>query len=143
MNAITITCEFTIPRIARAGRHPMPSVCIPVLICTVMLVFGFLTHETNAQARCHAATSAAQARANDKPGSRRVPAKVIPVPSELDPGTAALVAAPYSKIWNLNPPNDAAWRVVQKQAADQAVPMLAKTRAELGVSIEATSVGGV
>jgi acetyl esterase/lipase len=53
------------------------------------------------------------------------------------------MAAPYSQLWNLNAPDDAGWRAIVKQAADEALPRLAKARAALGVSIEPTMVGGV
>jgi epsilon-lactone hydrolase len=69
-----------------------------------------------------------------------VPAKVIPVPNDLDPATAALVAAPYSPLWNLNAPDDAGWRAIVKQATDEAVPRFVQARAALSVSIGSVSV---
>ena len=51
-------------------------------------------------------------------------------------------AAPYSSLSNLNPPDDAGWRAVQ-HAADSGLPVLARQRTALGVSIKATTVGGV
>lgn len=89
-----------------------------------------------------AAFQAAQGKANSKPGSRNVPAKVIPVPAGVDSDTAAAMAAPYSSLSNLNPPDDAGWRAVQ-QAANSGLPVLARQRAALGVSIQAATVGGV
>lgn len=49
-----------------------------------------------AQADDHAGLNEAQARANALPGPRALPARTVPVPTGLDPATAALVAAPYS-----------------------------------------------
>jgi epsilon-lactone hydrolase len=90
-----------------------------------------------------AALQAAQGAANSKPGPRAAPAKVIAVPSGLDPASAALVAAPYSPLWNLNAADDAGWRAIVKKASDAALPVLATARAALGVTIEPTKVGGV
>lgn len=89
-----------------------------------------------------AAFQAVQGEANSKPGPRSVPAKVIPVPADVDSDTAAAIAAPYSSLSNLDPPDDAGWRAVQHAAA-AGLPMLAQQRTTLGVSIEATTVGGV
>jgi hypothetical protein len=49
----------------------------------------------DAQTPDFAVHQAALGAANSKPGPRIVPAKVIAVPDNLDPATAALVAAPY------------------------------------------------
>jgi epsilon-lactone hydrolase len=86
---------------------------------------------------------AAQGAANSKPGPRTVPAKVITVPGGLDPATAALMAAPYSPLWNLNAPDDAGWRAIVKRADDAELATLAAARAALGVTIEPTKVGGI
>jgi monoterpene epsilon-lactone hydrolase len=118
-----------------------------------------ITQELPAVARCQlqdqtkssgrgpsdlAAIQAAQEAANSKPGPRSVPAKIIPVPTtDVDPATAALVAAPYSQLWNLNAPDDAGWRAIVKQVADETLPRLAQARLGLGVSIEPATVGGV
>ena len=69
----------------------------------------------NAQTPDFATLQAAQGTANSKPGPRTVPAKVLPVPSDLDPATAMLVAAAYSQFWNLNAPDDAGWREIVKR----------------------------
>jgi hypothetical protein len=86
---------------------------------------------------------AAQGAANSKPGPRTVPAKVITIPGGLDPATAALMAAPYSPLWNLNAPDDAGWRAIVKKADDAELATLAAARTALGVTIEPTKVGGI
>ena len=58
-----------------------------------------------------------QSKANSKAGQRAAPARLIPVPEDLDTATAALVGAPYSRFWNLNPPYYAAWRAIVTRAA--------------------------
>ena len=85
----------------------------------------------------------AQREANRKAGPRNSPIRQIPVPEDLDPATAALVSAPYSTFWNLNPPDDAGWRAIVTRAAQAAVPKLAQQRAALGVSLAATTIGGI
>ncbi len=108
------------------------------------LAFGIATLVTAAaQDPNYAALGGKQSEANRKPGPRTVPARVIPVPGYLEPATAALVAGPYSTFWDLNPPNDSAWRAIVARAADATVPRLAQERAALGVSIAPTTIGGV
>lgn len=86
---------------------------------------------------------AAQRELNSKPGARSAPAKVIPVPNGLDPATAALAAAPYSALWDLDAPDHAGWRAIAKRGDAAQEPLLAEARTRLGVEIEPTSVGGV
>lgn len=94
------------------------------------------------QASAHSTAEAEQAKLNKSAGPRFVPAKILPVP-DLDPGTAALVAAPYSEIWNLAPGDGASWREVLYRAAEDTLPSLASARDELGVSMRPTKLGGV
>jgi monoterpene epsilon-lactone hydrolase len=96
-----------------------------------------------AQTDDYSALQAAQGAANSKPGPRTAPAKVIPIPSGLDPAAMALAAAPYSPLWNLNAPDDSGWRAIVKKASDAALPTLAAARTALGVTIEPTRVGDV
>ncbi len=84
-----------------------------------------------------------QTEVNSKAGQRAEPARLIPVPEDLDANTAALVGALYSTFWNLNPPDNAAWRVIVTRAAEETVPRLAPQRAALGVSMSTTVWGGV
>lgn len=84
-----------------------------------------------------------QTEANNKAGSRTPAARLIPVPDDLDPATTALVGAPYSSFWDLNPATDAEWRAVVAQAAQATSSRLTQQRAALGVSISATMIGGV
>lgn len=65
------------------------------------------------------------------------------MPTDLDPATAALVAAPYSPLWNLDAPDDAGWSAIALRGDAAAASSLAKARAALGVSIQPTSIGGV
>lgn len=113
------------------------------LALATVLTLGIEGAVIHAQAPHGAALRAAEGNANSKPGARTVPGRVIPVPSTVDPVTAALIAGPYSAYWNLSPPTDAAWRAMLNKAAAAALPNLAKMRAALGVTITPMTVGGV
>jgi epsilon-lactone hydrolase len=90
------------------------------------------------------ALHAAQGSANQRQGPRLVPARVLPVPNTVDEATKALVAAPYwPMLFDLDPPDDKAWRVAVKKSADEVEPKLVEARAILGITIEPTTVGGV
>ena len=80
---------------------------------------------------------------NSVAGARRVPAKVIPLPGELDPAERALIAGPYSPFWNLAPEDAAAWRAIQQDRAKACAPLLASLRTQFNVSVAAASHGGV
>ena len=108
----------------------------------VALAFA-VAGSAGAQDPGRAALQGQQTEANSKAGQRAEPARLIPVPGDLDPATAALVEAPYSSFWNLNPRDDAAWRAIVTRAAEATVPRLAQQRAVLGISISATVLGGV
>ncbi|MDP9096510.1 MAG: alpha/beta hydrolase [Pseudomonadota bacterium] len=87
-----------------------------------------------------------QAAANTTAGPRTVPGRAIPVPSEPDLSKAAqaLVAAPYrAPGWNANPPDADGWHTLVKKLADASLPVLAKMRETLGVTMEQTTIGGV
>ena len=91
------------------------------------------------------ALEAPQSAANAAPGPRSVPARVFPVPSaDLSPAAQALVGTPYrAPSWNVNPPDAEGWRIFVKKLADANLPGLAKAREALGVTMTATTLGGV
>ena len=91
------------------------------------------------------ALEASQGAANSQPGPRSLPARTIPVPeADISAAAQALAAAPYrAPAWNANPPDDAGWRAIVAKLADAALPGLAKAREQLGVTVEATTLGGV
>jgi epsilon-lactone hydrolase len=90
------------------------------------------------------ALEASQNAANAVSGPRSLPARVIPVPQDIDPAAQALVAAPYRlPAWNANPASAEEWRVLVKKLADASLPGLAKAREMLGVTMEPTVIGGV
>ena len=114
-----------------------------ISLLAILPAFGPTPTAVQAQHSDVGALQAAQGRLNNRPGPRRVPPRTIQPPTDVDPRTAALVAAPYSSFWDWNPPNDAAWRRMLTQAARRALPGLARDRATMGVSIAPTSLAGV
>ena len=91
------------------------------------------------------ALEASQGAANSQPGPRSLPARIIPVPqADISAAAQTLAAAPYRvPAWNADPPDDAGWRAIVAKLADAALPGLARAREQLGVTMEATTVGGV
>ena len=91
------------------------------------------------------ALEASQGAANSQPGPRSLPARTVPVPqADISTAAQALAAAPYRvPAWNADPPDDAGWRAIVAKLADAALPGLARAREQLGVTMEATTVGGV
>ena len=97
-----------------------------------------------AMAQAFQALEAPQNAANNKPGPRSLPARIIPVPTDTDPATATMAGAPYRlPAWNANPANAEEWRALVKKLADAALPGLAKARETLGVTMTPTTIGGV
>lgn len=91
-----------------------------------------------------AALEALQSAANVQPGPRSLPPRVIPVPQDVSPAAQALVAAPYRvPAWNANPGSADGWRTLVATLANAALPGLAKARADLGVTMQTTTLGGV
>ncbi|MGI4950267.1 MAG: alpha/beta hydrolase [Janthinobacterium lividum] len=107
-------------------------------------VASLLSLPALAQTPGFAALEGPQNAANAAAGPRTVPMKVIPVPQAVGPAGQALVAAPYRvPAWNANPASADEWRALVKRLADAALPVLAKARETLGVTMETTVIGGV
>ena len=89
-------------------------------------------------------TAAAQAAANALPGARRAPARVIPVPTqEVSPQVQAVIGQPYPSTFNADPRTTAEWKdLVTRRAAD-AIAGLPALKEKLGVTVQATEIGGV
>ena len=91
-----------------------------------------------------ATLEAEQNAANSKHGPRSVPARVIPVPTTVSPGIAALIAAPYSvPFWNANAKTPEEWKKLVAEINATVEPWQPIIRKKLGVTIEKTTVGGV
>jgi monoterpene epsilon-lactone hydrolase len=86
-----------------------------------------------------------QSEANNKPGPRSVPARVIPVPTAtVSPELAAAIAKPYrAPAWNANPLDAEGWTNLVNHLAAGAVAVLPGWRAKLGVTMTTDVMGGV
>jgi epsilon-lactone hydrolase len=97
-----------------------------------------------AQTTDYAATAAAQAAANAKPGVRHAPARDVAAPTEgVSPQEQAIIAAPYSPIFNAHPKNATEWKaLVDKLAAigAKSIPALAE---KFDVTVTPTTIAGV
>jgi epsilon-lactone hydrolase len=114
-----------------------------VRAATMASVFAITTGAL-AQAPNFSVLEPAQNAANATPGPRSLPARVVPVPQDVDPAAQALIAAPYRvPAWDANPATAEEWRVLVKKLADASLPALAKAREALGVTMEPTVIGGV
>jgi epsilon-lactone hydrolase len=86
----------------------------------------------------------AQNEANSKPGPRVVPGRSIPVPNTASRELQASIAAPYrAPAWNANPKSAAEWKELVNRLAAAAATTQKDIRAKLGVTMEATEIGGV
>ena len=115
------------------------------ILLAALLLPTLLTSARAAETAPFSVLEAPQAAANATAGPRTLPARVIPAPqADLSPQAQALVAAPYrTPAWNVNPPDAAGWRTIVKQLADASLPGLARAREALGVTMTATTLGGV
>ncbi len=108
------------------------------------LVAALLAGTALAQTPDASTLESSQNLANAHPGPRSLPARAIPVPQDVSPAAQALVAAPYRvPAWDANPGSADGWRTLVKQLADAALPGIAKARADLGVTMQPTTLGGV
>src|ERR1700738_2343655 len=91
-----------------------------------------------------ASLEAAQTAANAKAGPRTVPGRSIPVPSTASPQLQAMIAGPYRVPgWNADPKGAAEWKELISSRAADAAAAAKIVREKLGVSMEATKIGGV
>ncbi len=117
---------------------------MPVRTIYLAIVAAALAMPAAAQSPEFAALEASQNAANAKAGPRSVPARVFPVPQDVSVPAQGLVAAPYrGPAWDANPPDAEAWRALIKRLADASLPGIAKAREALGVTMQATTLGGV
>ena len=81
--------------------------------------------------------------ANSEPGPRIVPAKVLPIPRDVDPEMAQAIAAPYADFQGIGQMDADAWRSITQKFSQTRLPQLKSLQESLGISIEPTTVAGV
>jgi acetyl esterase/lipase len=74
---------------------------------------------------------------------KAVPAKSLPVPTDVSPGMQEIIAAPPSPTWNQLWTTGEQWRAAANQQAAPTLAALAGTRERLHVSMTTAVMGGV
>lgn len=81
---------------------------------------------------------------NGATGPRIVPGRSIPVPTSVSDAMQQAIAMPYrNSEWLLDAPDAAGWKTAIATLAAQSTPMIEKIVEQLGVGVEATTIGGV
>ena len=102
--------------------------------CIKLLVFAFAAF----------ASVSGTALADDGSlAARQVPAKSLPVPTDVSPELQKLIAAPYNPAWDVLWKTGDEWRAAANAQAAHLLPMLASMRERLGVTIESSTMNGV
>jgi acetyl esterase/lipase len=74
---------------------------------------------------------------------RSVPAKTIPVPTDVSPGMQDIIAAPLSPTWNNQFTTGEEWRAFANSQAASALASIAGTRERLHVTVTPSVIHGV
>jgi epsilon-lactone hydrolase len=74
---------------------------------------------------------------------REVPARSLPVPTDVSPQVQKLIAAPLRQGWNAPPTTPEGWRALAEAGAAATRQALPGMRERLGVSVEPAEMGGV
>jgi epsilon-lactone hydrolase len=76
-------------------------------------------------------------------GARQIPAREIPVPETTSPQLQALIAAPFSPIWNTHPKTAEEWKAFVQGRAEFTLKGLPALREKLKVTFEPSVMAGV
>jgi epsilon-lactone hydrolase len=127
-----------------ASSFATSTFAIPAFAIPTFAILAIATTGALAQSPGFSVLEPSQNAANAASGPRTLPARIVPVPQDIGPAAQALVAAPYRlPAWNANPASAEEWRTLIKKLADASLPILAKAREALGVTMEPTVIGGV
>lgn len=109
-----------------------------------LLILPSLLSAASAPPAGYAERAAAQAAANTEVGIRRTPPQAIPVPTEgVSPQSQVQIAVPYPPHFNADPKTPAEWKALVAARAAPVIASLPALKARLGVTVEATRIGGV
>ena len=84
----------------------------------------------------------AQAKGNPL-AKRTVPAKSLPVPTDVSPGMQEIIAAPLNPAWDILWTTGEQWRATANAQAAEAAEALPGMRERLHVKVKASTMGGV
>ncbi len=101
------------------------------------------THTARAFAAAALMLIAPAAMAQTTLAPRDVPAKTIPVPSDVSPQLQALIAQPPTPGWNTPPTTPAGWQQLANSEAAAAGPVVKAMAQRLHVKIEQAMIDGV
>jgi epsilon-lactone hydrolase len=76
-------------------------------------------------------------------GARQIPAREIAVPETTSPQLQALIAAPFSPIWNTHPKSAQEWKALVQTLAEQTLKGLPALREKMTVTFEPGVIAGV
>lgn len=76
-------------------------------------------------------------------GTRKLPARDIPVPTTASLAAQVLIGAPLSPIWNAHPKSAEEWKALIAERASVANKIIPVLRQRFGVTSEPTVIGGV
>jgi epsilon-lactone hydrolase len=74
---------------------------------------------------------------------RHVPAKTLPVPTDVSPELQKLIAAPYNPAWNVLWKTGEQWRAAADKRAAQVMQNIPPMEQRLGVTVEPSTMNGV
>jgi acetyl esterase/lipase len=74
---------------------------------------------------------------------RQVPAKTLPVPTDVSPQLQKLIAAPLNPSWNVLWTTGEQWRAAANAQAAKAMQTLPAMRERLGVTVQPSTINGV
>jgi epsilon-lactone hydrolase len=77
------------------------------------------------------------------PGTREVPARVIPVPNTVSPQMQVMIGRPIDPTFNKAPVTTAEWKKRVEDDAREIMRRLPRLRQALGVAVEPVSIAGV
>ena len=88
-------------------------------------------------------SASAQTAAPAQPAPEQVPAKSLPVPTDVSPELQKLIAAPRNPNWNNLMKTGAEWRAFANKQAAETMQTLPAMRQRLHVTVKPTTINGV
>lgn len=82
-------------------------------------------------------------RPQPTPPARLLPARALPVPTDVSPEIEAAIARPLAPGWDAIPPDAAGWRALAAASAEVAAPDVARIKAAYALAVTPGSIAGV
>ena len=78
-----------------------------------------------------------------EPAGRELPARSLPVPTDVSPAMQALIAIPLSSTWSMHPKSPDEWKAIVAQSAAQSAASVPELLRKFNVQREAMEIAGV